>query len=332
MKLKKLAASVLMLAGGTTLPCAFAQQAVLVSDGTAPPAGSQASGVTVNGSTVSTGGITNTGAFDSKDSVSGVNGPTQSELYQSQSSIGASLYTPTSFSTSTLTATSASTTIEGFHYASSVALSDSSFSIGTEHSDPLATFTGITYAVNENPLSVPAGTPTGIKIGVSGTHQQFEGLYVNNGTATATNDVVAGRNVVAGGQVVAGDGVVANGRVENVADGVAPTDAVNVQQLNQALGNSGVFAGQIHDLGRQIGNNRTIASTGTAIAMAAASVPALESDRRFGLGVGTGTYDGHSAVSIAGAARVSQNVQVKLNLGTGSGGKTAAGAGALFSW
>lgn len=328
-RLKTLAASIAVLAGGGVLPCSHAQQAVLVSDGTLPPAGSQASGVTVDGSTISTGGINNIGAFSSSIDTSTQTTTQMSSIGQSSTTINERVRDPESYGNTLLTGHSAQTIVSDPHAQSQVSLTSRSFYIGTDLTGAYDRFTSISY---------DADGSGGIRIGQSDKFSGFAGLSVLGGTASVTSDVqagrdvTAGRNVVAAGQVIAGAGVVANGRVENVADGVAPTDAVNVQQLNQAVGASGALVGQVQDLGRQVGNNRKIASSGTAIAMAAASVPALESDRRFGIGVGTGTYDGRSAISVAGAARISRNVQVKLNLGTGSNGKAAAGAGALFSW
>lgn len=134
--------------------------------------------------------------------------------------------------------------------------------------------------------------------------------------------VIAGTFMEAATTITAGSGMTANGRIQNVQAGLAPTDAVNMGQLNQ----------QYAYLDKQDANNRSVANIGVAIAMAAASVPALDSGKNFGIGVGTGTYGGRSALSVAGVARVSQSLQVKFNVGTGSDGRAAAGAGALMSW
>lgn len=141
--------------------------------------------------------------------------------------------------------------------------------------------------------------------------------------------IIAGTYMEAATTVTAGSGVVANGRVQNVESGIALTDAVNVSQLDQQY----AYINQKYAyLNQQSAYNRSVAGTGVAIAMAAASVPALEAGKNFGFGLGAGTYDGRSAISIVGIARVSQSVQVKFNIGTGPDGRSAAGAGALMSW
>ena len=71
---------------------------------------------------------------------------------------------------------------------------------------------------------------------------------------------------------------------------------------------------------------------GVAIATALASIPALEGDKKFGVGFGTGTYDGRFAFSAAIIGRAGANAQFRLNAGTSGQGKIAAGAGFTFGW
>lgn len=176
-------------------------------------------------------------------------------------------------------------------------------------------------------LIVDASTLSNTLVGQTNSNGLVNtGALVNNGSIQATG------NIAAGGTVTAASGMTANGRVQDVEAGVAPTDAVNVQQLQSATGAMQQTQQQLQQLNQQTSYNRRIASTGTAIAVAAASVPALEGSKHFGVGVGTGTYDGRSAISVAGEARVNRAIQVKFNIGTGSDGKVAAGAGALMSW
>jgi autotransporter adhesin len=75
-----------------------------------------------------------------------------------------------------------------------------------------------------------------------------------------------------------------------------------------------------------------MASRGVAIATALASVPALDGDKKFGIGFGTGTYDGRVAFSFALIARAGDNAQFRVNAGTAGNGKIAAGAGATFGF
>lgn len=81
---------------------------------------------------------------------------------------------------------------------------------------------------------------------------------------------------------------------------------------------------------RQLRDNCKVASTGVAAAVAIASIPALDTGKKVGLGVGT--YDGRSAVAMALTARVSDALQARFNLGTGSDGRMAASMGGNYAW
>lgn len=87
-------------------------------------------------------------------------------------------------------------------------------------------------------------------------------------------------------QLVLGNGQAPGGtRISNVAPGVLPTDAVNVNQLNQ-------LRSQVADVAR-------IAYTGTAMAMAMSGtyLPTLAPGEKT-VGVGVGSYKGYSAVAL----------------------------------
>lgn len=169
------------------------------------------------------------------------------------------------------------------------------------------------------------------------------------GTLTSgfSNNGLLGTNAVLGDTTVTGDltvtgttftnGLDNGGQViSNVAPGVAANDASTVGQLNAATAAQAITnasqAGFNNRIQAQTDANRRIASNGTAIVAAAASIPALEAGKNIGFGMGVGGYDGRGAISVALAARASQALQFKLHVGTGSGGKVAAGAGGLWSW
>jgi autotransporter adhesin len=82
----------------------------------------------------------------------------------------------------------------------------------------------------------------------------------------------------------------------------------------------------------EVQDMRKTSSTGAAIALAAASVPALEAGKQFGVGVGVGSYDGRSAIAAAVSFRINESAQIKLNVGTGQSGKVGGGIGASWSW
>lgn len=177
----------------------------------------------------------------------------------------------------------------------------------------------------------------------------------NNGNISTTTLATTGNATVGGNLAVQGvtstNGIDNNGQViSNVAPGVAPTDAVNVQQMNAMSGSqAAAFAqqdrinatqAQINSqqtltnahVQQQLTSNRKVASTGAAVAVAAASIPALEAGKEVGVGAGVGHYDGQSAFAIGVAARLSESLQIKLNVGTGPGGRAAVGAGGMWSW
>jgi autotransporter adhesin len=96
--------------------------------------------------------------------------------------------------------------------------------------------------------------------------------------------------------------------LHNVAAGVAPTDAVNVQQLNDGLSNAvstanaytdAKLSGFVVDMSRA----RREAFAGNAGALAAAGLPQAYEPGRGMVAVGAGTYGGQSAFAM-GLSRV----------------------------
>ncbi|MGJ7524810.1 YadA-like family protein [Variovorax sp. GB1P17] len=119
--------------------------------------------------------------------------------------------------------------------------------------------------------------------------------------------------------LVLGNGQAPGGtRISNVAPGVLPGDAVNVQQLQEVQGN--------------IGNVARIAYSGIAMAAAMAGMPPLESGKQFTVGLGVANYAGYSAMAIGGSARINDRVVVRFGLGTSSGSKVLVNGGVGYSW
>jgi autotransporter adhesin len=103
-------------------------------------------------------------------------------------------------------------------------------------------------------------------------------------------------------------------QITNVAAGTAPTDAVNVQQLNAATGSVA----------------RT-AYSGVAAATALAMIPEVDSGKNFALGIGTAGYQGYQAVAVGASARLAENIKARLGVSTSSAG-TVYGVGASMQW
>ena len=108
--------------------------------------------------------------------------------------------------------------------------------------------------------------------------------------------------------------------LRNVAAGVAPTDAVNVEQLQDMVGQSVSVANAYTDarfaaLDYDLKRARNEARAGTAAALAAAALPqAFEAGKKM-IAVGAGTYRGKSAFALgaSGALRDGKTV-VKVGL------------------
>ena len=146
------------------------------------------------------------------------------------------------------------------------------------------------------------------------------GLYIDNSSTNLSggNSTAGYTNLSLGGNGATfsnGNGIPV--QVHGVAGGTAPTDAVNVSQLNQGL--NGLKAG--------------VAST-----VAMANIPQVDQGKRFAVGMGIGHYDGASALSVGGSIRVNENAVIKGSLGhsfntSGSADtSTAIGVGAAYSW
>ncbi|WP_175835960.1 YadA-like family protein [Burkholderia multivorans] len=149
--------------------------------------------------------------------------------------------------------------------------------------------------------------------------------------AIGANTSAKGSNSIALGQgsAVAADNTVSIGNsamgltrtLANVTAGVAPTDAVNVQQLNDSV--AGVRS--------QVEHDRADANGGTASAVAIASLPQAPAPGRSVVSIGGGTYAGQSAVAV-GMSTYAGRWILKASGSTNTRGTVAAGAGAAYVW
>jgi autotransporter adhesin len=111
-------------------------------------------------------------------------------------------------------------------------------------------------------------------------------------------------------------------QLHNVAAGTAGTDAVNVNQLNDAV--SGI-SGDVNRLSER-------AYGGIAAVAALAAIPAPADGKRHSIGAGVGTYGGENALAFGYRGAINENVSVTMGLSHNSASKTAANAGVGFSW
>jgi autotransporter adhesin len=118
--------------------------------------------------------------------------------------------------------------------------------------------------------------------------------------------------------------------VHNVADGVAPTDAVNVRQLNNGLASTLASANAYTDsklaaVNYDLSRVQRDASAGTAGALAAAGMPQAFEPGRGMLAFGGGTYRGQSAFAI-GLSRVMDDGMTVVKAGVTYDTQEHAGA------
>nr|WP_260854143.1 YadA-like family protein [Paraburkholderia sp. BCC1886] len=148
-------------------------------------------------------------------------------------------------------------------------------------------------------------------------------------SATGENSIAMGGGSQASGanSVAIGDGSIADQantvsigsdgnerRITNLADGKAPTDAVNMRQMQSGM--------------TELGRN---AYSGVAAATALAMIPEVDQNKNFAIGVATANYKGYQASAVGASARITPNLKIKIGAGTGSGG-TTIGAGASYQW
>ncbi|WP_080433062.1 YadA-like family protein [Burkholderia ubonensis] len=143
-------------------------------------------------------------------------------------------------------------------------------------------------------------------------------------TASGKDSVALGQNSVADRENSVSVGSVGNERqITNVEDGTAPTDAVNVRQMNSALGS----------LRSDVEDYRRDSNAGTASAVAIANLPQAALPGESMVSVAGGTYAGQSAVAF-GLSTATRNGKwvAKASGSTNTRGTVAVGAGVGYRW
>ncbi|RQS03193.1 hypothetical protein DIE07_32140 [Burkholderia sp. Bp9002] len=177
-------------------------------------------------------------------------------------------------------------------------------------------------AVGGNTLASGTGsTAMGSNAHVSGNGSVAIG---SNATAPANNAVALGPGALAERDNTVSFGNTATGltrTLSNVSAGVSPTDAVNVQQLNDSLGS----------IRNQIEHDRRDANGGTASAVAIASLPQAPNPGTSVVAIGGGSYAGQSAMAV-GLSTYAGRWIFKASGSTNTRGTVAAGVGAGYAW
>ncbi|MBB1596875.1 YadA-like family protein [Achromobacter sp. UMC46] len=197
-----------------------------------------------------------------------------------------------------------------------------------------------TVAVGANAKASASGaTATGSGARASGKKSVATG---QNANASANNSVAVGAGAQAShtNSVALGadsatnrDNSVSVGyaggerQITNMAAGTAPTDGVNVSQLNDAKNDV------INYTNGKLSNLRNDANAGTASAMAMAALPQATLPGKGMFSLGGGTYGGQSgmAVGVSGMSESGKWV-FKANATTNTRGEVGAGVGVGFHW
>lgn len=205
-------------------------------------------------------------------------------------------------------------------------------SVTVTENSVLVTSSGATYATYTGTATYdPSSGTVSVAMNATPTAQ----TSVTSAGVTTTGNVTAGGNITATGGVSArtftanvggapGDAAIdaGGGRITNVANGTAATDAINLGQLNSAVAslNDTMSAG--------FRDARKRAEAGTAVAVAMGGAAFLPG-HKFNLTANVGTYKGETA--IAGQIGVLVRDNIALNAGVATSfndyGGTAARGG-----
>jgi len=153
------------------------------------------------------------------------------------------------------------------------------------------------------------------------------GMTIKNGPSMTAAGIYAGNTETAPSMTAAGISA-AGTKVTNVADGMAPRDAVNYGQLEAVTRGLG---GSINELGYKIGEVEDDANAGISAAMAMSSLPQAYIIGKPMIGGGIATFNGESAVAI-GFSKMSNDGRwvMKLNGTADTQGNVGGAIGAGF--
>ncbi|VEJ10205.1 YadA-like family protein [Actinobacillus delphinicola] len=165
--------------------------------------------------------------------------------------------------------------------------------------------------------------------GEEGTHISSKGVTVKSADGKDQVSVTA-KGLNNGGNVIS-----------NVADGKAPTDAVNRRQLDKVekdvdilrKGIVGNVGREISDMQQRISKNRKEANAGSAAAIAAANLPQPFLAGRSMVSAAVGSYRNQQAISV-GLSRISDNGKwiIKSSLSEDTQHNFGVGAGFGYQW
>ena len=191
---------------------------------------------------------------------------------------------------------------------------------GATINKPVGDGSVLTFTGGNNITTTAAGSS--IKFDLNG-NINIDSVKTGNTTINSNGvSIVGGPSMTASGINAAGN------KITDVADGMAPRDAVNMGQLDavsQRLGNN------MNELGYKIGEVEDDANAGISAAMAMSSLPQAYIAGKSLIGGGIGTYNGESAVAI-GFSKLSNDGRwvMKVNGTADTQGNAGGSIGAGF--
>jgi autotransporter adhesin len=175
-------------------------------------------------------------------------------------------------------------------------------------------------------------TAIGANASASGENSMASGA---NASATGSNSVALGNGSVADRDNSVSVGSAGNERqITNVAAGTAPTDAVNVSQLQQSQDWSKNYTDQqVNAVNKRVTQVGRVADAGVAGAMAMANIPQPFQAGQSGIGAGVASFRGQSALAV-GVSTITPGGRwvVRGSLMTNTQGDAGVGVGALMVW
>jgi len=187
---------------------------------------------------------------------------------------------------------------------------------GTTVTSP-TTIIGLT---NINTLGT-ANTLIGNSIGTVSVN----GSTVNVGTNSASNITIGNGT---GNSTVSMNG----NRLQNVGNGTAGTDAVNLNQLNSVSGNVSSLSNSVSSLGNQVNNlntqlqqSQTQYRSGIAGVAAMNGIGGLNAGQTVNFGIGVGGFAGQAGVAAGGNIRITDNTTFKASVAQASNNTAVSG-------
>jgi len=158
----------------------------------------------------------------------------------------------------------------------------------------------------------------------------------NTGSFTSTGNATIGSgsaSSVTVGSATGNSTISMNGnRIQNVGNGTAGTDAVNLNQLNSVSGNVSSLSnsvssltGQVNNLNTQLQQSQTQYRSGIAGVAAMNGIGGLNAGQTVNFGIGVGGFAGQAGVAAGGNIRITDNATFKASIAQASNNTAVSG-------